>query len=85
MGDYDNYETGPFCRHYGDPVECEHVCVCGHRCPQHYSGDGEECMEDGCGCAGYAEQCDHINRHRYGEGPWVCSDCNKTLFGEVES
>lgn len=30
------YDSGPFCRHWGDPDTCEAVCKnCGHRCGVH--------------------------------------------------
>ena len=35
------YDTGPFCRHYGDPTYCDHLCGrCGHKCSEH-DQDGE--------------------------------------------
>lgn len=51
--DWTDYESGPFCRHYGDPNDCDEVCAtCGHRCTQHRFGDWDttECTEDGCEC-----------------------------------
>ncbi len=33
------YDSGPYCRHYSDPSECEDVCSwCGHRCADHQFG-----------------------------------------------
>lgn len=51
--DYSDYETGPFCRHWSDPWDCEELCKrCGHRCREHnYGGRYEsECNEHGCDC-----------------------------------
>lgn len=48
------WNSGPFCRHYGDPSDCETECgACGHSC--HYHHD-EECMVEGCQCAGWEEK-----------------------------
>jgi hypothetical protein len=48
------YETGPFCRHFGDPIDCEETCLrCGHRCPGHSISDPYECFE--CDCEGWRE------------------------------
>lgn len=49
MSDEWDDESGPFCRHWGDPSDCEEKCWwCGHRCNQHWGTD--ECDEDGCDC-----------------------------------
>ena len=38
----EDYDTGPFCRHWRDPGDCEDKCAaCGHRCADHRFGDGE--------------------------------------------
>lgn len=41
-------DSGPFCRHWSDPFDCEKVCArCGHLCGQH----GESgCREEDCEC-----------------------------------
>lgn len=38
--DYDgDYESGPFCRHWADPSDCEVKCAtCGHGCTMHGYG-----------------------------------------------
>ncbi len=39
-------ESGPFCRHFGDPADCDRLCErCGHRCSAHDQGgeDDSEC------------------------------------------
>jgi len=36
-------ESGPFCRHYGDPADCDILCArCGHRCARHEQGGDDE-------------------------------------------
>lgn len=47
------HDTGPFCRHYSDPSDCELDCVaCGCRCPFHDYANGE-CMD--CDCRHYVD------------------------------
>lgn len=55
--DLENYETGPFCRHWGDPSDCAILCaVCGHKCTRHECEDGRrECLEDDCDCERWTE------------------------------
>lgn len=49
----EGYETGPFCRHYSDPSDCELNCVtCGHRCTDHDIADGD-CFR--CECKLYKD------------------------------
>ena len=51
--DWENYESGPFCRHWGDPSDCDIRCAaCGHRCGIH--GD-DSCDESGCSCTEWKE------------------------------
>lgn len=34
------YDSGPFCIHFGTPGECEEECLaCGHMCKDHPFGD----------------------------------------------
>ncbi len=41
---WDDYETGPFCRHWGDPSDCEDLCMCGHQCSEHpWDDEGSLC------------------------------------------
>lgn len=48
----EDFESGPFCRHWGDG-DCDEVCTrCGHKCGRHWYG---ECAEDGCDCPGWVE------------------------------
>lgn len=52
------WNSGPFCRHWGDPIDCDILCAnCGHRCPRHSAEDGEtDCLlEDGCPCEAWVE------------------------------
>lgn len=56
--DWDNYETGPFCRHYNDPSDCDEPCArCGHKCSEHGGGwdNNEPCEHDGCACPGFVD------------------------------
>ena len=44
MSEWDDYESGPFCRHWGDPSDCHAVCAaCGHACSRHGRGDDTGC------------------------------------------
>lgn len=61
----DPYESGPFCRHYSDPSDCQETCAhCGHRCKWHdpdcsYSEfvliDGVWRHENHCDCLAWVE------------------------------
>lgn len=55
--DYTDYQSGPFCRHWGDPNDCDIVCAeCGHRCTQHACDDGDfSCSVDDCECQAWKE------------------------------
>lgn len=55
--EWDSYETGPFCRHWGDPSECDEVCAtCGHKCSRHdIDPDDSECMVQDCDCKKWEE------------------------------
>jgi len=57
-GDWTDYESGPFCRHYSDPDDCDRTCAtCGHGCARHDYDNGETaCMEDGCACRAWTEK-----------------------------
>ncbi len=45
---WENYESGPFCRHWGDPSDCDTECAnCHHTCSQHYANDND-CRECDC-------------------------------------
>lgn len=48
------YDSGPFCRHWSD-CDCDIECAtCGHRCPQHdFSEDESDCYE--CDCKEWKE------------------------------
>ena len=57
--DWSDYETGPFCRHYSDPFDCDEKCArCGHDCSKHGYGmdDDEPCSVEGCTCKGWMKQ-----------------------------
>ncbi len=52
----DEFDSGPFCRHWGDPADCDHECAnCRHPCCHHYQTDDGECHIDGCACAKFAD------------------------------
>lgn len=44
-----DYESGPFCRHWSSPLDCDEVCICSHTCTQHAFAEPGECNE--CECA----------------------------------
>jgi len=49
--DSSDYDSGPFCRHWSDPSDCEEVCAaCGHHCRDHDLGSDSFCYADGCDC-----------------------------------
>lgn len=53
MSDWTDYESGPFCRHWSSPYDCERKCAnCGHACVSHGEDGCESHDEDGC------ESCD---------------------------
>lgn len=45
------WQSGPFCQHYGDPGDCDEPCVCGHTCAKHHD---DECDVTGCSCQKWA-------------------------------
>lgn len=55
--DWGDYQSGPFCRHWGDPIDCDEACArngCGHRCGAHDAAEGlTGCHE--CECEGWME------------------------------
>jgi len=50
--DWSDYDSGPFCRHWGEYGSCDDKCKCGHTCSQHPE---DECGEDGCDCKKYVD------------------------------
>lgn len=53
--DTDFVESGPFCRHWGDPSDCDWKCAnCGHTCAEH-GGIDEKCHVEGCSCEEWKE------------------------------
>jgi hypothetical protein len=56
--DWSDYESGPFCRHWGDPSDCPIVCLgCGHRCSHHGAEDGlSGCNDYECDCEAWSEE-----------------------------
>ena len=56
---WENYETGPFCRHWGDPSDCDEICDnCGHACHKHSKWDDYDspCNVDECGCQNFGDK-----------------------------
>ena len=50
------YNSGPFCRHWSDPADCDETCgCCGHRCVDHAFGDGAEPACSECDCEAWVE------------------------------
>ena len=48
------YDSGPFCRHWHDPADCDVKCVrCGHACMEHSFDEPYYCDE--CDCKGWEE------------------------------
>jgi len=45
---WEDYETGPFCRHWLDPYDCDEPCVCGHPCCRHSNYTDGSCNECDC-------------------------------------
>lgn len=46
---WDDYESGPFCRHYDNPIDCDIVCAtCGHGCVEHEVYVDTRCYECDC-------------------------------------
>jgi len=56
MSEWDDYESGPYCRHWSDE-DCEIRCAtCGHRCIQHwFNPDAGGCSEKDCECKEWKE------------------------------
>lgn len=51
--DEPEFNSGPFCRHWSDPSDCEEICGnCGHECRQHGSFT---CRVEGCECDEFIE------------------------------
>lgn len=56
--DTTEYESGPFCQHFADPVDCTETCLgCGHECHEHdRCMDLRPCNAPGCECPGWVER-----------------------------
>ncbi len=50
-----DWDTGPFCRHWSDPSDCDIECAnCSDPCPKHGAEDGDySCSE--CDCKEWVE------------------------------
>lgn len=53
----DEYDSGPFCRHWSDPADCKELCGrCGHGCIEHAYDDGDRsCNVEGCPCKEWSD------------------------------
>lgn len=50
--DSGEYNSGPFCRHWGDPSDCDEKCAaCNHECHSHRG----ECNVEDCTCLRWEE------------------------------
>ena len=47
-GEWGDRDSGPFCKHWSHPADCDERCICGHLCGRHFCG--EYCKEEGCDC-----------------------------------
>lgn len=53
---WDNFESGPFCQHWGDPMDCDEPCAtCGHECHEHDWNNPWVCGADDCECMGFKD------------------------------
>lgn len=47
MGEWEDYDSGPFCHHWYHPADCEETCErCGHSCAAHADLGYDECECD---------------------------------------
>lgn len=54
---WENYDSGPFCRHWSDVGDCDDLCICGHECRKHdFLDDNEPCNVEGCTCQKFIDQ-----------------------------
>lgn len=52
--DTTDYNSGPYCRHWNDPADCDAVCgTCGHTCGQHVDALG--CRDEHCPCEDFTK------------------------------
>ena len=56
--DWTDYESGPFCRHWSSPSDCDELCgECQHRCTAHEMTEGESgCNETDCNCEEWSDE-----------------------------
>jgi hypothetical protein len=54
--DWSDYESGPFCQHWGDPSDCDNECQrCKHKCSEHSMTGEFLCRVEGCECEGFTD------------------------------
>lgn len=52
--DWEDYDSGPYCRHWSDPSDCEITCAnCGHHCQRHSIVEPSNCFD--CKCNKWVE------------------------------
>lgn len=48
--DWEDYDSGPFCMHWGELGDCDDLCSnCNHTCNEHVHGH-DYCEVDDCNC-----------------------------------
>lgn len=50
--DNPEWDSGPYCKHWNSPEDCNEPCKCGHPCREHGLG---WCSEDGCVCEEFVD------------------------------
>lgn len=55
--EFEDIDTGPYCRHFRDPADCDEKCLrCNHECHEHeQNGLDDKCNHDGCECPDWKE------------------------------
>jgi hypothetical protein len=55
---WENFETGPFCRHWESPGDCQRNCAgCGHGCTDHALPESKSnCEVEGCACKQWTDK-----------------------------
>lgn len=56
--DGENYQSGPFCRHWHDAYDCPELCAsCGHKCTKHGTDpEDSACLIDTCNCKAWKDK-----------------------------
>lgn len=52
--EWESYSSGPFCRHWGDPGDCDTACTtCDHACHNHI---WDMCDVEDCKCEEFTDE-----------------------------